>query len=61
MPARRGSRQLQNTCRRNIDAWEETSIVDHTRRPKELLLKEALHIQMPLPLELPNCLTATLR
>ena len=25
--------------------WEETSIVDQARRPKELLLKEALHIQ----------------
>jgi hypothetical protein len=26
--------------------WEETEIVDQARRPKELLLKEALHIQM---------------
>ena len=26
--------------------WEETSIMDQARRPKELLLKEALHIQM---------------
>ena len=50
--------------------WEETEIVDQARRPKELLLKEALHIQMTpagqrfnrdVGLELPNCWTATLR
>ena len=50
--------------------WEETEIVDQARRPKELLLKEALHIQMTpaeerfnrdAGLELPGCWTATLR
>ena len=50
--------------------WEETSIVDQARTPKELLLKEALHIQMTPAeerfnrdegLELPDCWTATLR
>ena len=50
--------------------WEETSIVDQARRPKELLLKEALHIQMTPAeerfnrdggLELPSCWMATLR
>ena len=50
--------------------WEETEIVDQARGPKELLLKEALHIQMTpaeerfnrdAGLELPGCWTATLR
>ena len=50
--------------------WQETSIVDQARRPKELLLKEAFHIQMTPAkecfnrdggLELPNCWTITLR
>ena len=37
--------------------WEETSIVDRARRPKELMLKEALHILLRstgVGLELPD-------
>ena len=25
--------------------WKDTSVIDRTRRPEELLLKEAIHIQ----------------
>ena len=43
--------------------WEETAVVDQARTPKELLLKEAIHIRLlkPLPLnrdgglERPGC------
>ena len=50
--------------------WEETLVVDQAMRPKELLLKEVLHIQMTPTkehfncdggLELPDCWMATLR
>ena len=50
--------------------WEETSVVDRARRQEELLLKEALHIQMtPVEdhfnrdggVELPGCWIATLK
>ena len=44
--------------------WEDTSVVEQVRRSKELMLKEALHIQlMPseerfnrdVGIELPDC------
>ena len=50
--------------------WEETSVVDRARRQGELLLKEALHIQMTPAedrfnrdggVELPGCWIATLK
>ena len=47
--------------------WEETTVVDHARIPKELLLKEAIHIRLLKPpfnkdggLELPGCCMAAL-
>ena len=51
-------------------AWEETAIVDQARRRKELMLKEALHIQTTseeqrfyrdVGLELPGCWVATIQ
>ena len=50
--------------------WEETAVVDMARHPRELLLKEAIHIQMTpaeerlnrdAGLELPGCWVAALR
>ena len=50
--------------------WDETTVVDLTRHPRELLLKEAIHIQMTpaeeclnrdTGLELPGCWVAALR
>ena len=50
--------------------WEETAVVDMARHPRELLLKEAIHIQMTpaeerlnrdAGLELPRCWVAALR
>ena len=43
---------LQNKCGRNL---ENTLVVDKARRPKELLLKEALHIQITPAEEHFNC------
>ena len=47
--------------------WEETTVVDQARTPKELLLKEAIHFRLlnsPLNrdrgLELPGCWMAAL-
>ena len=47
--------------------WEETTVVDQARTPKELLLKEAIHIRLLKPplnrdggLELPGCWMAAL-
>ena len=51
-------------------AWEEAAVVDQARRKKELLLKEALHIQTTpeeqrfnrdVGLELPGCWLATIQ
>ena len=47
--------------------WEGTRVIDQARRPKELQLKEALHIQMSdgellqwdTGLEVPGCWLAT--
>ena len=50
--------------------WEDVSVVDMARHPKELLLKKAVHIQMiptkehfnrDTEIELPVCWMATLR
>ena len=50
--------------------WEETTVIDMARHPRELLLKEVIHIQMtPVEerlnrdtgLELPGCCVAALR
>ena len=50
-----------------IIKWEETTVVDQARTPKELLLKEAIHIRLLKPplnrdggLELPGCWMAAL-
>ena len=47
--------------------WEETAVNDQAKTPKELLLKEAIHIQLLNPplhrdggLELPGCCMAAL-
>ena len=50
--------------------WDETTVIDTARHPRELLLKEAIHIQMTpaeeclnrdTGLELPGCWVAALR
>ena len=48
--------------------WEETTVIDQARTPKELMLKEAIHIRLNRPslnrdggLELPGCWMAALR
>ena len=55
---------------RHAIKWDETTVVDMARHPSELLLKEAIHINMtPVEeclnrdtgLELPGCWVATLR
>ena len=49
--------------------WQDTRVIDRTRRPKELQLKEALHIQtsteellnQDIGLEVPGCWLTALR
>ena len=48
--------------------WEEATVIDQARTPKELMLKEAIHIRLNHPslnrdggLELPGCWMAALR
>ena len=50
--------------------WEDISVVDQARRPKELMLKEALHIQLThfeewlnqyVVIGLPDCYIITLK
>ena len=49
--------------------WEEASVLDHTRNPPDLMIKEAIHIQTtPLDslinkdkgAEIPGCWVATI-
>ena len=74
MPVRRGhwrSQPLQNMRGRTTiqsGGIEEATEIDQARTPKELMLKEAIHIRLNCPslnrdggLELPGCRMAALR